>query len=106
MYLLLISFIRKTLIFIKTRSLLFVVTKTPLYLKEMMTTLHTPVVNVYANPFGANQIEEAKINTAFSFPYLIFINNKNYGTHKLKKKGRLKRKITKRLVKNNYVTDL
>jgi hypothetical protein len=37
--------------------------------------------------------------------YCFFLENKTYVLNKLKKKGRIKRKITKKLVAKNKLTD-
>jgi len=45
------------------------------------------------------------LKNPFRFTMLIFINNKAYGFLKKKKKGRIKRKIAKRLILLNRVLD-
>jgi len=105
MYLILASFLRKTLLFSSFTTLYFMVSKTPIYLKEMMSTLNDPVVSIYRNPFSDDLIDEKSFQTPFKFSMFLFLNNKAYGKVKVRKRGRLKRKITKRLVLLNRITD-
>jgi len=105
MYLLLASFLRKVLMFSSFKILYLIVKKTPVYLKEMMSTLNDSVVSIYKNPFSGDLVDEKTFHTPFKFSMFFFLNNKAYGKVKVKKKGRLKRKITKRLVLLNRITD-
>ena len=105
MYLILASFLRKTLLFASFTTLYFIISKTPAYLKEMMSTLNDPVVSIYRNPFSDDLVDEKSLQTPFKFSMFLFLNNKAYGKIKVRKRGRLKRKITKRLVLLNRITD-
>ena len=105
MYLILASFLRKTLLFSSFTTLYFIISKTPVYLKEMMSTLNDPVASIYRNPFSNDLVDEKTFQTPFKFSMFLFLNNKAYGKVKVRKRGRLKRKITKRLVSLNRITD-
>ena len=105
MYLILASFLRKALLFSSFTTLYFIISKTPVYLKEMMSTLNDPVVSIYRNPFSNDLVDEKTFQTPFRFSMFLFLNNKAYGKIKVRKRGRLKRKITKRLVSLNRITD-
>jgi hypothetical protein len=63
------------------------------------------VVSVYKNPFSNNLVNEKEVPNPFTFPMIIFTNNKPYGFQKSKQKGRLKRKIARRLTMINRVLD-
>ena len=105
MYLVLASFLRKILIFAKFKNLILTISRIPVFLKEILTTLNEPVINVYKNPFTETLIQEKNLINKFKFSYIMFLNNKNFGNHKLKKKGRLKRKITKKIILSNRLID-
>lgn len=106
MYLLLAGFLRKMLLFSSLKFLYMIVTKTPAFLKEIMSSINSPVVSNYKNPFNSDiNINEKLVINPFKFSFFLFINNKPYGKVKVKKKGRLKRKVTKRLTKMNKVLD-
>jgi hypothetical protein len=104
-YLLLAGFLRKILIFSDIRNLLLLVKRTPLYFNEILSTINTPVIVNYKHPFNSSMIDEITMNNFFFFYYFIFYNTKAYGFMKTRKKGRVKRKITKRIVKINNLVD-
>jgi len=104
-YLTLAGFLRKILIFTDIRELLLFVKGTPLYLPEIFTTINTPVIADYKHPFTEEVVVEEKLDYYFFAPYFIFMRSKAYSFMKSKKKGRIKRKITKRLVKLNQKVD-
>ena len=106
MYLILASFLRKILLFASIKFLYLLITNIPTYLKEIMSTINNSVINHYKNPFNEeNFINEKNTINPFKFSFFMFVNNKPYGKIKVKKKGRLKRKITKRLTQINKVLD-
>ena len=71
-----------------------------------MAAINNSVINNYKNPFNDEVlINEKNVHNPFKFSFFMFINNKPYGKVKVKKKGRLKRKITKRLTQINKVLD-
>jgi len=105
MYLILSSFLRKILIFSKFKSLILTISKTPLFLKEILSNLNEPVINIYKHPFNEEYINEKSIINKFKFSFILFLNNVAFTKRKLKKKGRLKRKIMKRIILSNRVVD-
>jgi hypothetical protein len=78
---------------------------TPKYFSEMLNILLTKEVSTsYINPFtNANQpFPDAK---TLLVKKIIFLKNKKYGFKKTKKKGIIKRKILRKVFKNNSITD-
>ena len=104
-YLLLANFLRKVLLFSSVNVLLLLIKNTPRYLREIMATLNDPVINVYSNPFSEHTVLEKNLVNPFTFSAFIFTQNKPYGLMKVKQRGRLKRKITKRLIAAARVLD-
>ena len=104
-FLLLASFLRKILLFSSFKNLYLFVNRTPLYFKEVMSTINDSVVNIYKNPFSTALVSEKETVNPFTFPVIVFTNNKPYGFMKTKQKGRLKRKISRRLTMINRVLD-
>ena len=100
-----VGFLRKVLLFSSVREFLLIVQKTPQYLQETLAALNEPVVNVYRDPFGEVIINEKNLPPKFHFSMFLFKNNKPYGTVKVKQRGRLKRKIAKRIISMNRVLD-
>ena len=86
MYLVIASFLRKILIFSKFKNMTLVISRIPVFLKEIINTINEPVINVYKNPFTESLTHEKNIINKFKFSYIMFLNNKNFGNHKLKKK--------------------
>ena len=105
MYLLLTSFLRKVLLFSTFKNLVLTISKIPVFLKEILNTLNDPVTNFYKSPFSEATINEKVLINPFKFSLIMFLNNKSFGQMKLKKKGRLKRKISKRITLLNRMVD-
>ena len=104
-FILLASFLRKVLLFSSFKNIYLFINKTPLFFKEIMSTINDPVISIYKNPFSNSLTNEKELSNPFSFPLIIFTNNKSYGFMKTKQKGRLKRKIARRLTLINRVLD-
>jgi hypothetical protein len=99
------SYLRKILVYSSVTDLLLIVKKIPLYFAEIMSTLQTPGIPLYDHPFTGQPVDEMLIFPEFRFRMFLFFNNKNYGVHKTKTRGRLKRKIARRLFKLNNILD-
>jgi hypothetical protein len=104
-YLVVASFLKKILMYASLTNLILFVQKIPLYLQEILSTLNNPVVSLYKHPFGDEIIDENNFRNEFYFDYFFFLNNKSYGFMKTRKRGRVKRKILKRIVAVNRLTD-
>ena len=75
-------------------------------MKDVINALTTNSNSVYKNPFTHNDlINEKETNPIIYFEYITFINNKALGPIKKKKKGRLKRKVSKKVVSYNNILD-
>ena len=80
--------------------------KTPKFLKDIINTLTTNSNSLYKNPFTPSKlVNEKEQNPVIYFEYVVFINNKALGPLKKKKKGRLKRKISKKIIAYNNILD-
>ena len=97
MYLLLAGFLRKVLLFASFRYLTLIVSKVPVFLKEILDAINAPVTSLYQNPFTESTTDEKTLTNNFRFSLIMFFNNKSFGQMKMKKRGRLKRKITKKI---------
>ena len=104
-YLFSASYIRRMLIYISATKLNLNIVKTPKYLKEILKTITTDSNVIYNHPFRKNIVNEKKDSLDIKFLYVNFINNKALGPVKRKKKGRLKRKISKKVILYNSVLD-
>nr|YP_010049558.1 hypothetical protein J6674_mgp26 [Strombidium cf. sulcatum]QPL15963.1 hypothetical protein [Strombidium cf. sulcatum] len=105
-FLLLSNFLRKILLYSSIKRYMMVIRKIPIYFKEILNTLTSPTIAPYTHPFFKKKtVEERFYKNPFYFSHILFFNNKPYGSLKLKKRGRLKRKITKKIVSINRITD-
>lgn len=104
-YILMSSFLRKLIVYSSLRDIFLIVKHIPIYLNELIATINKQSINFYKDPFSGKLISESGIKNSFYFDIFFFFNNKPYGFVKTRKKGRIKRKITKRLVKLNRLVD-
>jgi len=100
------SYLRKVLLYTSIVDLILIVKRIPLYFADIMNTIHNPGIPFYNHPFQSTHIvDEMLITNNFRFRMFMFFNNKNYGEHKTKTRGRLKRKISRRLFRLNNILD-
>ena len=105
-YLLTAAYLRRLLLNINILKLRLEITKVPKYLKDIIRVLLTSANVFYKNPFNNSIIvNERATPTSFIFSYVFFTNNKSWGVIKRKKRGRLKRKISKKIILLNNVLD-
>ena len=100
------SYLRRLLLYISVLRMQMTVIKTPKYLKDILSVLTSNSNSLYKNPFANNElVNEKELNPRIYFEYLVFLNNKALGPIKKKKRGRLKRKISKKIVAYNNILD-
>jgi hypothetical protein len=99
------GFMRKILLYSLIGKLILMVKRTPLYFQEILAHINNPVVTPYKHPFYDDTVDEFFLKKSFSYLMFIFINSKPYTFMKSKRRGRVKRKITRRLVKINRLVD-
>ena len=107
-YVLLSTYVRRLLINIKVLSLDLKITGLPVYLNTLIKSVLSPSNSLYKDPFGSGVINEnSDFQNSLKFNYVYFFNNKFFGfkSLKTKKKGRLKRKISKKIVFGNSIID-
>lgn len=104
--LLIAKYFRK--IFIVSRLKIFnvIVNKNPVDIPVFFSTLFAPIISPFQDPYKEEVIEETPQNKFNIFVnYLFFKNCHPFHKKKLKKKGRIKRKILRKLVFENKVID-
>ena len=79
----------------------------PLFLKDILVAILNPAKKPYLHPFKVPSqfVEEENLTNNFMFEYVLFTNLKPHSIMKKKKKGRLKRKITKKVALLNNILD-
>lgn len=105
-YLLSAAYTRRILTSLGVNYLYLEITKIPKYLKDIIRVVTTNTNVLYKNPFNPKDIVNEKVNPIeLKFKYVFFFNNKPYSVVKIKKKGRLKRKISKKITLLNNILD-
>lgn len=100
------KYLRKFLLILQLKYVSLHFSSTPVMLQEILTNLITPLIKPLKNPLTLKTIDEDQSFTfRFTFLYFFFQKSKNFGIFKLKKKGRVKRRILRKLIKVNNVLD-
>lgn len=103
---LLAKYIRKLYLLIKLKYTLFFIRSLPTYLSELINTLNTPIIHKFSTPFNDKLFEDLPLKkNIFNINYFIFIKNIDFANNKIRKKGRIKRKITRKIVLQNSIID-
>lgn len=104
--LLMAKYLRKLFIISKISNLILIIKKTPLFVNELINFLNTPIAHKFVNPID-NKIIDESLNRKLSirFLYFIFMENKNFSKNKISAKGRIKRKILRKITFENKIID-
>lgn len=106
MRLLMARFLRKVLIILKLKRVVVYIRGIPLYFELFLNMLYRPLSHVFTNPLTGSEIDETlKNHLVFNVHKIFFHKIKPFGYQKTRKKGRVKRKIRRKLVKLNKVID-
>lgn len=101
------KFLRKLIITLNLKNLILVFKKTPVFLIETLNFLNQPTVHKFNDPIHNKIINEALSPSPrlIKFLYFIFLKNYSFSKNKMKKKGRVKRKIYRKLILTNQIVD-
>lgn len=104
--LLMAKYIRKLFLISRIKNTILVVKKTPVFLLEIINLLNSPIAHKFVDPVEHRIIEEEDNDFLWiKFMYFIFLENKDFSLNKGKKKGRIKRKVLRKLIFENKVID-
>ena len=111
--LLTMRFLRKLFISLTFKNLYLRVRGVPVMLTKLLTTLNKPIIHQFTDPLSNVLIDETSheykttrlTKPLLLTPFIYFTKNKSYTYLKSKKRGRVKRKIRRKLVKLNNVID-
>ena len=82
---------------------------TPLFLMQLLEMLYRPLSHAYVDPLTQTIVDESRKKRSevykFMFKTLVFEKNKPHGPIKTRKKGRIKRKIRRKIMKTSTVID-
>merc|ERR1711976_98609 len=99
LYILLITFFKKLLIHTQIRYLTLIVKFIPKYLTELITNLQSQ------NAIYLENTSLLTTNYNIIIKNIIFSTTKHHFLKKLPKKGKLKRKVVRKIIKNNSIID-
>lgn len=104
--LLISKYIRKIFLLTRIKNTILVVKKTPVFLMEVINLINSPIAHKFVDPVDNKVIEETNTNNILiKFLYFIFMENKNFTKNKIPAKGRIKRKILRKVVFENKIID-
>jgi len=104
-YLLLTNFIKKVIMYTSIKHIILFIKKLPKYFNEIINNIELPSNSLYNNPFTNEIVDEKIQKNYFNWVNIFFLNNRPFGLVKLKKKGRLKRKIKRKIILINQIND-
>ena len=95
---LMLRFLRKLLLLIKLPRIHLYVSGVPALLSLLLETLHKPLPHTIVDPLSKRLVDEINEPESFgSFSQITFNDSKPFGVVKQKKRGRVKRKIRRKL---------
>ena len=102
----LMRFLRKSLIFLNISNLNLIVRGLPFNLAQLIKVLATPISYNVSNPLRQGEILTDS-NSRFHLQIWLvhFTKTFFFGKTKLKKRGRLKRKVARKIIMNNRLVD-
>jgi hypothetical protein len=104
--LLMAKYLRKLFIISKIKNIILIIKKTPVFLNEIINFFNLPIAHKFLNPIDQKAIEESfNDSLTIKFLYFIFMENKNFSKNKAPQKGRIKRKILRKITFENKIID-
>jgi hypothetical protein len=108
LYLLLINFFRKLLLHTNLQKTVLLIKYVPKYLPELLNTLLQKKLSTHTNPFSSNSYispHNDSIKNCVTISNIIFKKTKPYTPPEKRKKGVVKRKVLRKIIKNNNIID-
>ena len=104
--LLLVKMLRKMLLIIKIKNIVLTIKGVPTNLPQYIRTLLTPINHYLVDPTTNTLHDEiTKKPFEFNFHSIFFLKSLHLNNMKLRKRGRVKRKILRKLVLKNKLSD-
>lgn len=99
-------FLRKLLILSNIKDLNVIIKGVPLFVARLFNGLNRPLAHIITDPISKQTIDETgeEFNT-FRYHALTFLKLKPFGYQKPPKKGRIKRKIKRKIIRSARVID-
>lgn len=104
--LLMAKYIRKIFLISRIKNSILILKKNPIFLIEIINFFNSPIAHKFIDPIENKIIEETNDNFIWiRFLYFIFIENKDFSNNKKPQKGRIKRKILRKVIFGNKIID-
>jgi hypothetical protein len=88
------------------QNIVLIIKNIPVFINEIINFINTPVAHKFLNPITGKDIEEQEFNfTQLKFLFFLFLENKKFSKNKTPKKGRIKRKILRKVIFENKIID-
>lgn len=102
-------YLRKLFLIINFKHIIFFVKKTPSLFIELFRLLNSIIVHKFINPFTRkfffDNKDLFKNKKLLNIDFFIFYKNIDFSKNKKRKKGRLKRKVTRKLFMIDSIID-
>ena len=103
---LMVRFLRKVLLILNINQLQFISSGVPLFLDKLLSTLYRQLPHPFTNPFTGSVIDESTArHFNLNISKLFFHKSRPFGYLPTKKRGRVKRKIRRKLVRAGGLID-
>jgi hypothetical protein len=90
----------------RIKNVILIIKKNPVFLIEIINLINSPIAHKFIDPVENRTIEENNKNSLMvKFLYYIFMENKNFTKNKTPLRGRIKRKILRKVVFENKIID-
>lgn len=100
------KYIRKIFLISNIKNTILVIKRNPTFLMEIINFFNSPISHKFIDPINNRIVEENDNNFIWiKFLYFIFFENKNFSKNKMPQKGRIKRKILRKVVFENKIID-
>lgn len=100
------KYLRKFFLLLKLPRVILIIKKNPVFFLEFLNLFMQPIVYKFNEPLTNREIrDKGPLKFLTKFLYFVFVNNENYVNNKEKKKGRIKRKISRKIILQNHIID-
>lgn len=100
------KYLRKVFLITTVKQVIVIFKKNPLFLLEILNFFNQPVVYKFTDPVEDKIVEEKLTEKPITnFLYFVFIKNQSFVKNKTAQRGRIKRKILRKVVSENKLID-
>jgi hypothetical protein len=100
------KYLRKLFLIVGLRYFDLIVRQSPYLLNEILSSIFKPLIHRFVNPFKGDEIDENEVKSpSLHIRFLLFQKNKPFNYMKTRLKGRVKRKILRKVVRYNRLVD-